>query len=174
MARVALGLATGALALVLAAAAIVPGRAWSPGSAGLADVSALDRGRVLVSATGLMVAPIADGALVATGDGGGVGAIEGFGAGPIRIRAAMFRGVRCWEIGTEPGRPASYVDDNGIRLDDGMLDRLHARAWPWPSVLALAALVAVAYTRRRVPDRTRLVAPGLLVLAALLVASQLA
>jgi hypothetical protein len=151
-ARVAVGLSVAAFGLALGAAAIVPGPAWSPASAGIEGASVLTSARVLHASTGLTVAPEAEGVLVSTGDGGGVGLIDGLdadGDAPIRVHAGWFRGAACWEIGTRAGRPASYVDDNGIRLDDGMLDRVRGRAWPLLGVALAAALFAVVLTRGR-------------------------
>lgn len=168
----ALGVSGSAFVLALALAALAPGDAWAPGSAALADAPLVDGSRTLVTRTGLAV-DTRDGVVVSTGDGGGAGAIAGLDDAPVRVRAATFRGIEGWEIGTAPGRPASYVDDDGVRLDDGMSDRLALRAWPAAALLFIAALEAHRRTRARPIGRARLVAPVLLLLAALALVAHL-
>ncbi len=154
-ARIALGAAAAAWVIALAVVAIVPGPAWSPGSSELAGAPELRASRVLHVETGLAIAPLEGAVMVSTGDGGGVGRIDGLESGPLRVRAGAFRGRRCWEIGTAPGRPATYVDDNGVRVDDGMSDRLRTRAWPIVALLGLVvgAAVLLAVRRRRLSAR---------------------
>lgn len=150
IARVGTRAALALLGIASVLAAIVPGDAWAPGSSGLASASEITTTRTLTTSTGLTVAPIDGGAMIATGDGGGAGPILGIDH-PLRVRAAVFRDADAWEIGSAPGRPATYVDDNGVRLDDGMLDRLRVRA-PVPIVIALLAL---ALRRSRFAWRVR-------------------
>jgi hypothetical protein len=150
--RLARRLAHAAFALAVLGAAVVPGDAWSPGSPALDRAEVLDAPRIVHAETGLTITP-GDGSVdVSTGDGGGSGAIEGLDHAPIRVSAGSFRGVDGWEIGTSSDRPAAWVDDNGVRLDDGMLDRLRVRGWPLPTLLALAAIGAGVV---RVRDRAR-------------------
>jgi len=156
-------------ALALCAAAIVPGHAWSPGSRELTHASRLLEPRMLQSETGLTITPSAGAVIVSTGDGGGAGRIDGV-REPVRVRAGAFRGIACWEIGSEPGEPAAYVDDNGVRLDDSMTDRLAVRAWPLPALLALVALVLRASRRRH---RFARWAPLPLAVATLLLAARI-
>lgn len=163
--RLALRASLALLVIAGLGAAIVPGPAWSPGSAALAEARALDGPRVLHVETGLTVAPHPDGVLVATGDGGGAGPIAGLGDGVVRVRPGAFRGAPCWEIGSAPGRPATYVNDNGVRLDDGMTDRLRTRAWPLPALLALAGVVVAIARMRRAPSVSPWAPPALFALA---------
>ncbi|MFO0684021.1 MAG: hypothetical protein U0234_18355 [Sandaracinus sp.] len=151
-ARLRLGtrLAIALLVVALLACAIVPGLAWAPGSRGLDGAPSLERRRTLSTETGLAAAP--DGAgtvMISTGDGGGAGRIEGLDDAPLRIRRGRYRESDGWEIGTAPGRPATFVDDNGIRLDDGMGDRLRERAWPAPAVVGALGVVAILLARRK-------------------------
>ena len=146
--RIGLALATTAFLLALFVAAVVPGPAWAPGSADITNAPILNAPRVVSVQTGLAFAPRSEGVLVSTGDGGGAGLVEGLDA-PLRVRASTFRGRDCWEIGTREGAPATYVDDNGIRLEDGMIDRLRRRAWPLPALLVLAAIGLFVASRRQ-------------------------
>lgn len=146
--RTGIVLATSAFLLALFVAAVVPGPAWAPGSEDITHAPILNVPRVVSVQTGLAFAPRSRGVLVSTGDGGGAGLIEGL-DGPLRVRASTFRGRDCWEIGTRQGAPATYVDDNGIRLEDGMVDRLRRRAWPLPALLVLGAIGLFIASRRR-------------------------
>ncbi len=148
--RLATRLSLASLVLVVLACALAPGLAWAPGSDALDAAPLLARRRTLADATGMAVAPDGPGAvMVSTGDGGGAGRIEGLDAAPLRVRRARYREADGWEIGTAPGRPATYVDANGIRLDDGMSDRLRSRTWPAVTVVAGLGGVAWVLARRR-------------------------
>lgn len=149
-ARIATRLSFALLTIAVLACAVVPGPAWAPGSAELDGAPGLERRRTLSVETGLAAAPEGGGAvMISTGDGGGAGRVEGLDDAPLRVRRRSYRGTDAWEIGTAPGRPATYVDDNGIRLDDGMSDRLRLRAWPAVPVLALLGVVALGLARRK-------------------------
>lgn len=173
-ARRALALTSTLYGLVVCVAAVVPGPAWSPGSAELSDAPVLTASRVLHAQTGLTVSLLERGVEVTTGDGGGTGRIDGLDAHTVRVRPASFRGAVCWEIGTEAGRPATYIDDNGVRLDDGMTDRLRTRAWPLPALLTLLAVVLAVMASRAPLRISRWAALVVLLLATIALASTLA
>ena len=166
--RAILAAAAVAFGLSSSAAAIVPGAAWRQGSTALAAAPELGAGRVLDGETGLTVTRLEGGAVdVTTGDGGGAGTVLGLDAGRLRARAVT-AGV--FEIGTEPGRPSVLVDRSGVRLEDGMLDRLRARMLPEPALLALAALVLLVLRSRARRPVPAWLAPALLALAAFVLA----
>jgi hypothetical protein len=169
--RVLLVLTGGVLLLVFLASAIIPGRAASIGSSELVDARPLMATTNLDAGTGLTVVGHDGTAFVSTGDGGGAGLIEGFDARALRARSLDGDG---WEIGTEPGRPAARINRNGVRLDDGMLDRLRMRWLPEPALVVGAAFVALAVRRRRGSKKGWAIAPALLVLAVLLVSFRIA
>lgn len=157
--------------LVVSVAAIVPGRAAHVGSEALRGARDVDEPRVLEPETALTVTPLGGGAVeVSTGDGGGAGRIDGLDPESVRVAAL---GDDTWEIGTAEGRPATLVNRNGVRLDDGMSDRLRARALPWPAALWTLALLASGL-RRRAPRMAWWLGPALQGLACAAVLAALA
>jgi len=140
-------------ALVLVGVAIVPGSAAEPGSEALREAWPIEERTVLRRDAELAVSltDTANEVLVSTGDGGGAGRIDGFDDGALRVAETTFRGEHAWEIGTAPARPAAYVNDDGVRLDDGITDRLRQRVL----VLVIAFAVALAIARAPRPSRRR-------------------
>jgi hypothetical protein len=135
-------------ALVLVGAALVPGSAAEPGSDALLAGWPVEEHTVLRRDAELAVSLTenAHEILVSTGDGGGAGRIDGFDDGALRVAETTFRRQHAWEIGTAPDHPAAYVNDDGVRLDDGITDRLRARVLVL--VIAFAASIAIARARR--------------------------
>jgi hypothetical protein len=131
--------------IVFVAVAIVPGGASESGSDALARGWPIEEHTVLRRDAELAVSTTANAheVLVSTGDGGGAGPIDGFGAGTLRVAETTFRGEHAWEIGTAAEEPAAYLNDNGVRLDDEITDRLRARVL----VLVIAFAVALALVR---------------------------
>ena len=146
-----------------------PVDAWRAGSAALDDAALVGDRLVLRIDSELALEPRVGGVFVSTGDGGGAGAIDGLSpSGPLRAAETWLDGRRAWEIGTHRDEPATLIDDNGIRLDDGISDRLALRGWWLASSLLLVGLafVLVRLDDGRVPARRGALIALFLILAA--------
>lgn len=138
-------------------ALVVPLAAWIEApSEVVADARVVEERLVLREESGLAVEdrrhPF-DRIVVTTADGGGAGPIDGFrslGCRDVTVHETTFRGAHAYAIGCET--LVTYVDDDGVRLDDGLADRLRARFMGLPALLvvvALAMLAALVVSMRR-------------------------
>ncbi|AKF07861.1 hypothetical protein [Sandaracinus amylolyticus] len=142
------------LAIALVAAMLTPSpmrrvdHARALASAAVATVEPGDE-LVLPGDHGLVVAPGEDGVLVRTADGGGAGHVAWKGANDYDVRLSLlvvrtrFRDVDAWALVF--GDDATFIDDEGVRLDDSFTDRLAARLDVQSLALVLIALVALAW-----------------------------
>ncbi len=135
------------LLAALGVSLILPLGAWQEAPGAAPDDARVVHARLLLREdSGLAVDITADAhphVVVSAADGGGCGPIGGLvGSPPVTVRETTFAGVHAYELRGH-GRLA-YVDDDGVRLDDGLLDRLRERTWRAPAILALAGLLLIA------------------------------
>jgi hypothetical protein len=143
--RLALALAPGVIALAVAVsfAIAAPLPAWIDRPTGELERAPADAERVDVgTASGLAIQARGGTLEVSVADGGGCGAIDGFSSeGEVAAIPTTFRGHAGFEIGRRGSARVAFVNEDGVRLDDTIGDRLRQRA----SVASLGAL-ALAMT----------------------------
>ncbi len=142
--RIGLVLAPGALALAAAMlfALVAPLPAWIDRPLEDLDASLAGGARIEAgTASGLAITGQSGAVVVSVADGGGCGTITGFTsiASPLALVPTTFRGRTAFEVGRRGHGRVAFVDEDGVRLDDTIGDRLEQRVGP-----AILELLAIA------------------------------